>query len=44
LPAPPERLVALGRLLDGAPPGQGDVHRALVTRAGVTCGELWRFP
>jgi len=43
LPAPPERLVALGRLLDAAPPGQGEAHRELVTRAGVTCGELWRF-
>jgi hypothetical protein len=43
LPAQPERLVALGRLLDGTPPGRGEVHRELVTRAGVTCGELWRF-
>ena len=43
LPAPPERLVALGRLLDGASPGRGAVLRELVTRAGVTCGELWRF-
>lgn len=43
LPAPPERLVALGRLLDGTPPGGGEVLRELVTRSGVTCGELWRF-
>lgn len=43
LPAPPERLVALERLLDGALPGRGEVLRERVTRAGVTCGDLWRF-
>jgi hypothetical protein len=45
LPAPPERLAALARLLDvdGAPTGFGEARRELVTRSGVTCGELWRF-
>ena len=43
LPAPPERLMALGRLLDGVSAGREAAQRVLVTRAGVTCGDLWRF-
>ena len=43
LPAPPERLFALARILapeggDGVPP-----RREMVTRDGVVWGELWLF-
>lgn len=49
LPAPPERLAALLRLLPEANPrASGDrqsagVRREVVTRAGVVVGELWWF-
>ena len=43
LPAPPERLVVLGRLLDGPTSGHEVPQRQLITRAGVTCGEIWGF-
>ena len=47
LPAPPERLVALGRLL--APPEslhgemRASLSRISVTRSGVMVGEIWRI-
>ena len=47
LPAPPERLVALERLLrstrypDG--PARASVSQIPVTRDGVTVGEIWRL-
>ena len=48
LPAPPERLVALERLLSDPSGRLGEkanapstAHRMLVTREGVTVGELW---
>ena len=47
LPAPPERLVVLGRLL--APPESlhGDIRTSLsrisVTQSGVVVGEIWRI-
>ncbi len=47
LPAPPERLVALERLLmsTGNPDGQAraSVSQIPVTRDGVTVGEIWRL-
>lgn len=43
LPAPPERLVPLSRILaGGGDPGRAP-RRSLVTRDGVVRGELWIF-
>ena len=45
LPAPPERLVALSRILANAGSGEpvrGPLRRE-ITRDGVVCGELWVF-
>ncbi len=45
LPAPPERLVALSRILASEHDRDRarSARRSLVTRAGVVCGELWIF-
>ena len=47
LPAPPERLAALERLLPPRESGPGDFRgppsRILVTRAGVVVGEIWQI-
>lgn len=49
LPAPPERVFALSRVLAGAGAGAGAggsgaaPRRSAVTRAGVVRGELWLF-
>lgn len=55
LPAPPERLAVLARVLEGEPLGSVGrsvsrddakgpvVRRDLVTRSGVTLGEIWSF-
>jgi hypothetical protein len=47
LPAPPERLMALERLLPPIPgldgPARSTASRDCVTRDGVTVGEIWRI-
>jgi hypothetical protein len=43
LPAPPERLMALCRVLAGGSAVEKAPDRELATRAGVVVGELWRF-
>ncbi len=43
LPAPPERLVSLSRILAGEGESGPVPRRSPVTREGVVCGELWIF-
>jgi hypothetical protein len=43
LPAPPERLAALQRVLASGESVGPRLRRESVTRGGVACGELWIF-